>query len=161
MAINYTILKSSIIYSSIWAEDSDTRIVWLTLLAMRNKDGEIFASMTGLAHAARVDVEATRMAIAKFLAPDPDSVTKENEGRRIVEIQGGWRLLNHDRVKAEAQAANKANYMQSFMADKRAHIKRAKTLPMAGEAEYMAAVKRGASENELNEIVEKNLPKTK
>ena len=158
MAINYTILKSSIIYSSIWAEDSDTRIVWLTMLAMRNKDGEIFASVGGLAHAARVDVELTRAAVAKFLAPDPDSASKEHDGRRIVEIVGGWRLLNHERVKAEAAAAAKSNYMATYMAEKRAHEKRAKLLPSKGETEYLAAVKRGASAEELDGIVTKHLP---
>lgn len=140
--------------------DSDTRIVWLTLLAMRNKDGEIFSSMVGLSHAARVGLEATKAAMAEFLAPDPESTTKEHEGRRLEEIQGGWRLLNHDRIKAEATAANKANYMQGYMKNKREHQAVAKSLPLAGEREYMAAVKRGAAQEDLDAIQAKHL-KTK
>lgn len=159
MAINYTVLKSSIVNSSIWNEDSDTRVIWITMLALRNKDGEVFASIGGLAHQARVSREKTIEAVNKFLAPDPDSSSKENEGRRIVEIAGGWRLLNHERVKAEAVAANKTVYMAGYMKDKRAHVKIAKSLVPKGEAEYMAAVKRGAEQKELDAIVTKHLPK--
>ena len=159
MAINYTVLKSSIVDSSIWDEDSDTRVVWITMLAKRNKDGEIYASVGGLAHAARVTREKCAAALAKFLAPEDDSSSRD-DGRRIVEIPGGWRLLNHERIKTEAQAANKATYMAKYMAERRAQVKRAKSLPAAGEAEYMAAVKRGAADDELDGIVEKHLPKT-
>lgn len=159
MAINYTVLKSSIINSSLWNEDAETCKVFITMLAMRNKDGEIFASVGGLAHQARIDPETTKRALEKFLAPEEDSSSRD-DGRRIVEIPGGWRLINHERVKAEAQAANKASYMASYMAEKRAHQKRAKSLGAVGEAEYMAACKRGANEAELDGIVTKHLPKT-
>ncbi len=159
MSVNYTILKSSIIYSTIWDEDAETCKVWVTMLAMRNKDGEIFSSMPGLAHASRIGLEKTVASVQKFLSPDKLSTTQEFEGRRIEEISGGWRLLNHEKVKAEAQAANKATYMAGYMKDKRAHEKRAKSLPTKGESEYMAALKRGASESELDSIMEKHLPK--
>lgn len=76
-------------------EDDHTRIVWLTLLAMSDKNGEIQASIPGLANIARVPVESCDAAITKFLSPDPYSRTKDDEGRRIEEIQGGWVLLNH------------------------------------------------------------------
>jgi hypothetical protein len=158
MSVNYTILKSSLVYSSVWDKDAETCKVWVTMLSIRNKDGEIFSSMPGLAHASRISLEKTQKAVAEFLAPDPLSTTPDNEGRRIVEIQGGWRLLNHEKVKEEAAAANKAAYMQSYMAEKRAHEKRARSLGTTGEREYMVAVKRGAAEAELDAIVTKYLP---
>lgn len=126
MAINYTVLKSSIIFSTIWQEDSDTRVVWITMLAMRNKDGEIFSSIPGLAHAARVPIENVEAALKKFMEPDPYSGTKEYEGRRIEVIGGGWRLFNHEKIKAEAQAANRQVYMRDTMRDKRAEEKAAR-----------------------------------
>jgi hypothetical protein len=158
MGINYTILKSSIIYSSIWQEDSDTKVVWITMLAMRNKDGEIFASVGGLAHAARVSVEKTKKALDKFLKPESDSSSRD-DGRRIEEIPGGWRLLNHERIQAEAKAANHAAYMASYMAERRKHEKIAKGLGNAGEAQYMAALKRGEPQDKLDKIVTEYLPK--
>ena len=160
MAINYTILKSSIIDSSLWVtEDSDIRCVWITMLAKRNKDGEVFSSVIGLSHAACVSLEKTEEAIKKFLAPDPQSTTKEHEGRRIKEIPGGWLLINHAKIKLEARAANKAQYMAGYMKTRREHEKRAKSLPLAGEREYMEAMKSGASEEALDSIVTRHLPK--
>lgn len=161
MSVNYTILKSSIIYSTIWDEDAETCKVWVTMLAMRNKDGEIFSSLPGLSHAARIPIEKTLGAIKKFLSPDKLSTTQENEGRRIIEIPGGWRLLNHEKVKAEAAQANKSAYMADYMRSKRSHEKTAKSLPTKGESEYLAAAKRGAPQSELDAIVSKHLPKPK
>jgi len=102
------------------------------MLALRNKDGEVYASIGGLAHQARVSREKTEEAVGKFLQPEPDSSSRD-DGRRIIEIPGGWRLLNHERIKAEAKTANKAAYMANYMA-----TKRAKGKPLNGEA---AAVK--------------------
>jgi hypothetical protein len=76
-------------------EDADTRLVWVTMLAMKDRHGEVMGSIPGLANVARVPVEACRAAIAKFLAPDPDSRTTDHEGRRIEAIPGGWLVLNH------------------------------------------------------------------
>lgn len=70
------------------------------MLAMADRQGRVFGSIPGLANRARIDVEACRGAIASFLAPDADSRTKDQEGRRIEEIDGGWRLLNHAKYRA-------------------------------------------------------------
>jgi hypothetical protein len=98
----YTKLASSILTSTIWVEDADTRIVWITLLALANKDGEVEGSVPGLASIARVPVDVCREAIEKFMAPDPDSRTKDDEGRRIEEMDGGWVLLNHGKYRERA-----------------------------------------------------------
>jgi len=92
---SFTKLFSSITASTIWCEPSHIRIVWITMLAMANRKGEVAGSIPGLAGMARVDVDDCREAIKRFLAPDPDSRTKAFEGRRIEEIEGGWRLLNY------------------------------------------------------------------
>lgn len=95
----YVKLFNSILGSTVWDNDSDTRIVWVTMLAMADRDGNVEASVPGLAHLARVSREACERALACFLAPDPDSRTRDHEGRRIEAIDGGWRLLNHDKYK--------------------------------------------------------------
>jgi hypothetical protein len=114
----YTKLFSSIVTSTIWTEDDRTRIVWITMLAISDKNGEIQASVPGLARIAGVPVEACRAAIAKFLSPDPDSRTKDDGGRRIEEIAGGWALLNFQKYREMAskeeskasEAIRKARY---------------------------------------------------
>ena len=65
----YTKLFSSIIMSTIWREDDPTRIVWISMLALADKNGEVQGSVPGLADAARVSVSACREALAKFPCP--------------------------------------------------------------------------------------------
>jgi hypothetical protein len=116
----YTKLFSSILASTVWREDADTRLVWITLLAMADKHGVAEGSVPGLADFARVPVENTRRALAKLAAPDPDSRSQEHEGRRIQSVDGGWLLLNH------------AKYRERLNLDERREYKRLK------EAQYRA-----------------------
>ena len=97
--MSYTKLANAILTSTVWMEDHETRIVWLTLLAMADQHGEVQASIPGLANVARVDVPSCRKAILIFMSPDLDSRTKDDEGRRIVEIDGGWFIINHAKYR--------------------------------------------------------------
>jgi hypothetical protein len=96
----YTKLLSSITASTIWMEPNPTRITWITMLAMCDQNGHVFASVPGLAHIARVSLEECVAALECFLAPDPYSRSSDNEGRRIEPVDGGWRLLNHATVRS-------------------------------------------------------------
>ena len=118
----YTKLFSSILASTIWREDMETRIVWITLLAMAGKDGIAEASVPGLADFARVSVSATRAAIAKLSAPDADSRSQEHEGRRIAPVDGGWLLLNHAKYRAKLGEAERREYKRMKQAHYRARV---------------------------------------
>ncbi len=100
--MGYTKLFNSIITSTIWTEDDKTRIVWITMLALADKNGEVQGSVPGLARLSGVSVEATETALQKFLSPDKHSRTKDDEGRRIEPIDGGWHLLNHAKYREMA-----------------------------------------------------------
>ena len=43
-------------------------------------------------------LEACIAAIDQLQAPDKWSRTKDHEGRRIVEVDGGWRVLNYQNI---------------------------------------------------------------
>jgi hypothetical protein len=126
----YTKLFNSIITSTIWSEDDQTRIVWITMLAIADKNGEVQGSIPGLARIAGVPVEACRSAITKFLSPDVDSRTKDDEGRRIELIDGGWHLLNHSKYRDMASDADRAEKSAIRQARHREKMKRnASTCP--------------------------------
>lgn len=108
----YTKLFGSIVASTIWREDDKTRIVWITMLALSNKDGIVEASIPGLADLSRVTVNECRRAVTKLEAPDPDSRTKAEQGRRIVPIDGGWRLVNHAKYRAKMGEAERREYLR-------------------------------------------------
>jgi len=99
---NYTKLFNSIVTSTIWTEDDKTRIVWITMLAMSDQNGEVHASVPGLARVSGVSLYDCESALVKLSSPDAYSRTPDHEGRRISPIDGGWELLNHRKYRAMA-----------------------------------------------------------
>jgi len=88
------------------------------MLAMTDECGVVGASIPGLAARAGVSVESCNAAIAKFLAPDPYSRTKAFEGRRIEEIDGGWRLLNHAKYRDIMSTEERREYHAKYYTEK-------------------------------------------
>ena len=95
----FTKLDSNIVDSSIWGEPYHRRIVWITFLAKKDHAGIIRASVSGMQRAANVTMEEAQDAITCLESPDPDSRTPDNEGRRIQKIEGGWKVLNHQKYR--------------------------------------------------------------
>lgn len=69
------------------------------MLAMADRRGRVWASIPGLANRARVSIPACEKALGCFLSPDEYSRTKDFDGVRIEVIDGGWRLLNHQKYR--------------------------------------------------------------
>lgn len=99
MSDGYVKVYESILQSTIWLESPDTKIVWITMLTLKDKEGVVRASIPGLAKTAGVTIEACESAINCFLSPDPYSRTRDFEGRRIQEVDGGWFLINHAKYR--------------------------------------------------------------
>jgi len=108
----YTKLFSSIITSTIWQEDNQTRILWITMLALSDPDGRVEGSIPGLARMAGISITECQSALDKLKAPDPYSRTKENEGRRVQDIDGGWIIIN--RVKYRDKVTSRSEYYKHW-----------------------------------------------
>jgi len=126
----YTKLFSSIVHSTIWREDADTKVLWVTMLALADQFGEVMASVPGLADVARINIDKCEEALNKFMSPDTYSRNPENEGRRIRKIPGGWEILNYSLYREMQSDAHKRE-----MAAERQRRKRGKdvtpvTLPV-------------------------------
>lgn len=91
------------------------------MLAMADKNGDVIASVPGLADMARVPLGATVNALDRLAAPDEWSSSKEFEGRRIERIDRGWKLLNHAKFRAIRDEENRRGYMSEYMRDYRKH----------------------------------------
>lgn len=115
----YTKLFGSIVDSTIWRESKETKIVWITMLAKAGKEGLVESSLPGLADNARVTVGECRKALEKLMAPDPDSRTKEHEGRRVREVDGGWLILNHAKYRHRMSAEDRREYQRIWMREYR------------------------------------------
>lgn len=133
MSMTFTKLFSSITESTVWCEPDSVRIVWITMLAMADKHGRVWGSVPGVANRARVGVEDARAALNRFLEPDPDSRTKEHEGRRIEVIDGGWRLLNYAKYRAVRDEEDRRAYKAEHEAKRRAAAKRGQVSGQNGQ----------------------------
>src|SRR3990167_4850650 len=121
--MSYTKLHQSLLTSSVWLLDSDIRVVWITLLAMADQDGIVEGSVPGLARIAGVSREACDRALAVLSAPDEDSRTKTDEGRRLRTLDDGrgWEVINYHEHRARAsreEAKTKAAVRQQRKRDR-------------------------------------------
>jgi len=118
----YTKLFGSIITSTIWREKNETRILWITMLALKNKSGIVEGSIPGLSDMARLSINATMEALEILRSPDPYSRTKEFEGRRIQDVEGGWLILNHEKWRNKMNADERREYLKIKQREHRARV---------------------------------------
>jgi hypothetical protein len=78
-------LHEQIFQSSIVEEDIVTRWVWICLLLLCDKNGNIYGTRAALARQANVEQFELDGSLHVLMAPDPDSTSKEEGGRRIIE----------------------------------------------------------------------------
>jgi len=118
----YTKLFGSIITSTIWREDKETKILWITMLALKNKNGIVEGSIPGLADMARLNLNETIKALKVLSEPDEYSRTQDHEGRRIQAIDGGWIVLNHDKWRDKMNADERREYLRVKQQEHRAKV---------------------------------------
>src|ERR1039458_2701182 len=135
---SFTLLWSRILDSSVWQESKETRLVWITMLAMKDKDGMVMAAAVGLAARARVSLAECQAALEVFKKPDPHSSNPADGGRRIREVPGGWQIINADFYRCSTDARR-----EFWRESKARQRERKKTKPLPGEVPALAAEARG------------------
>ncbi len=92
-------LDCGIIHSSLWAEDSDTKICWITLLLLADATGFVRAAASAIAREAGIPADVARRALDLFQSPDDESRTPDNQGKRVERVDGGYRVLNYEKYR--------------------------------------------------------------
>jgi hypothetical protein len=116
----YVKLFSSILTSTIWQEPKETKLLWITMLAMSNRDGVVEGSVPGLAKAAGITIDEAVESLKRLCDKDFWSRTQDHEGRRIEVVDGGWRLLNHGKYRALMSLDERREYNRRKQAEYRA-----------------------------------------
>jgi hypothetical protein len=143
----FTLLWSKTLGSSIWLEPSATRIVWFTLMMLKDQNGFVRGgSINALAHIARVTPKECATALETFLAPDKDSSSQNEDGRRIRKVQGGWQLINHEEYRYSTEARREFWRQQKAeqrtrQEQKKKRIKKGR--PLNGEEETLRKLEAG------------------
>lgn len=135
---NWTKLYQRILQSSVWKLPSDYRIVWITLLALKDKDGFVYGTDGWLADQARVDMDTCKKALKMFLNPDPASRTAANHGRKIKAVKGGWVILNHFLYRDGIEVVR-----ERWRRQKQAQRSRLRGGTLPGEVAAVVAMKHG------------------
>lgn len=118
--MGYTKLFNEIVMSTVWREADHVRILWVTMLALKDQYHTVNASLPGLADAARITIEQCEQALFVLESPDIHSRSTEFEGRRIEPCDGGWLILNGEkyrqRMGADERRAYKAQKQREYRA---------------------------------------------
>jgi hypothetical protein len=91
------------VFASLWdgtlAEPYSRWAVFVFMLAHSDADGNLDMTAEAIARRSCVPLEEVRTAIAHMEAPDPSSRSSEEDGRRLVRIDGhrewGWHIVNY------------------------------------------------------------------
>lgn len=121
--MGYTKLFSDIVASSIWDEDNNTRILWVTMLALKTRDHFVRGTVKYLALAARLTVEECQVALDRLSSPDKQSRSQEFEGRRIQEVHGGWQIVNGEKYAKLLTYEERKEYNRQKQAEYRKRLK--------------------------------------
>jgi len=119
----FTKLFSTIVTSTIWQEDAETCKIWVTLLALANRYGEVSATIPGIARLTNIPIEKIESAIAKFQEPDKYSRSRLYDGRRLEVVDGGHRLLNYSYYREKSRSTDRREYLRQKQAERRERIK--------------------------------------
>ncbi len=98
--MGYSKLHSSLVNSSLWCERDDVRILFITMLALANRDGHVYGSRAGIFRQANITFSDDKKdPFDQLMDEDLDSSdllrNPENQGRRIREIPGGFEIINY------------------------------------------------------------------
>lgn len=144
--MGYTKLFEEIVRSTIWAQNDRTRIVWITMLALKDRNHFVRATETFLAAASNVPIEACREALKVLSSPDPNSRSTNDEGRRICQVPGGWEIINGEYYARKLNESERREYKRQKQSEYR---KRKKDVSGAGRrAGASQAIRDGFREDE-------------
>ncbi len=112
-------LFSSVVESSLWDEPLHVRVVFLTMMALKDADHVVRKNEYQLRRAANVE-EAQVLEALKILGkPDRKRPDQEHEGRRIQKVEEGWLIINGDKYQKQMRRVSKAAWQKRYRASKR------------------------------------------
>jgi len=95
----YSKLDCGIVDSSLWEMPHEYLRVWIAMLAKCDASGYVRVAAPAMARLCHLDRPAMDAIIDTFCAPDTESRTPDNEGRRLHRVDGGWQILNYTKYR--------------------------------------------------------------
>jgi hypothetical protein len=159
MSMNtWTPLWSQVVESTLWEEPLPVRVLFLTMLAIKEPDHVVRMRFGRLCKKANIEPDVCAEALRVLMEPDGKSLDEQPfEGRRGQEVEGGWLILNGEHYQREVQrlllrAKKTAWQREQRQKDRDAEIAKAEArskkalksgTPLAGETAAVKAMERG------------------
>lgn len=111
--------------STLAKHSSDTRICFLALLQLADKEGFVDETLSTVSDFASLPIESTQGAIFALEQPDPHSRTEDFDGRRLIPGPdgAGWVVVNYrlyrEKIAALKQGEARREYMKQYMRARR------------------------------------------
>ncbi len=97
--MGFTKLDEGILQSSIMAESSDTFKVWIAFLASCGSDGVARVSSLFVSSVCHLSIDIVDKAISILESIDPRSRSINEDGKRLVRVDGGYRVVNYEKYR--------------------------------------------------------------
>jgi hypothetical protein len=111
------------ILDSSLADDYLVRLVFEDLLKLADAEGIVDMTPSAIARRTHVPLEIVLRGIETLSAPDPESRSSQEEGRRIVLLDGrrswGWRIVNYLHYRNIRDEDGRRKYMREYMRNRR------------------------------------------
>jgi hypothetical protein len=93
----YVKIFSQILDSSL-ADDPKLRHFFMDILLLSDHDGNVIMTPNSIKNRLRCKLEDVEWGLQELQKPDPMSLNKDNQGRRLIPLDGhgyGWKILNY------------------------------------------------------------------
>lgn len=152
--MSFAKLDSGIVNSTLWVQPHDVLRVWVWFLSQADANGVVRTAAPALAHACMVPLDRMREILALLEAPDPDSRSTVEDGRRIEKIEGGWAIVNYRAYRERVSAEEKREADRRRIAEKRAEARKEseKVVACRDVSHPVAEVAQAEAEEEVEAI---------
>lgn len=111
MATHFTPLFERILDSSINEEPPFVRWLFVTLLVLQDPDGVVRGYNAYKLHRrANLSLEEVEKGLKTLKGPDKRNPNQEHQGRRIKEVEDGWKILNASFYQEEMRKIYRRTY---------------------------------------------------
>lgn len=113
----YAKLMSRITESSLMDEEIPVRYCFVMLLAIADPHGYVVGTDVAISRRMNMPVEDFRKCVHQLMQPDPDSNSKEEEGRRVIlsDCERGYYLVNYTKYRDTRDEEQRREYMRDYM----------------------------------------------
>lgn len=145
----YVKLFNRILDSSI-ADNRRLRHFFTDMLLCADPDGNVVMTKKALANRIRATDEEVEWGLAELMKPDPESLTTDEDGRRVIPLDGhgyGWKIVNYSMYRDYRTSVELRKATAERVRKHREKKKSSK--PPPGGLAYQKMVDNGATEDEL------------